>query len=71
MTSRPVPPDDIPALPAYQGLEPWAATLCEKGYQGSREAGRRRRAARVDFTAGWMEAAREFGREDVFKPEAR
>lgn len=56
-------------MPCYAGLAPWAAELCEQHFEQSREAGRRRRAARVDFAAGWMEAARQLGRLDVFVPE--
>lgn len=58
--------EDPTALPCYQDLQPWAASLCEAGYQEARSKGRRRRAARIDFVPGWKEAARQLGRSDVF-----
>lgn len=56
--------DDIGTL--YDDLAPWAANLCEAGYQDALARGRRRRAARMDFVPGWKEAARQLGRPDVF-----
>lgn len=54
-------------LACYADLKPWAAALCENGFVASLAHGRRRRAARVDFVAGWKEAAMQLGRQDIFK----
>lgn len=64
------PVADPQALECYADLEPWAAGLCEQGYAESLAHGRRRRAARIDFVAGWKQGARDLGRRDVFRPEA-
>jgi hypothetical protein len=59
------------AMECYADLHPWAANLCEAAYQESLIHGRRRRAARMDFVPGWKEAARQLGRMDVFRGDAR
>lgn len=61
----------VTEVPEYADLEPWAAELCELGYRSSLEQGRRRRAGRGDFVAGWKEGARQLGRLDVFKDDVR
>lgn len=58
-------------MPEYDELLPWAAELCEDGYHESLLHGRRRRAARVDFVAGWKEAAWQLGRHDLFRDGTR
>lgn len=52
----------------YDDLQPWAAELCEQAYLDSLSAGRRRRAARMDFVPGWKEAHRQAGRQEMFLP---
>jgi hypothetical protein len=69
LSTRPGPVDPA-TLDCYADLEGWAVTLCETGYEAAMAHGRRRRAARVDFVAGWKEAARQLGRLDVFKMTA-
>jgi hypothetical protein len=59
-------PDDPARMECYADLQPWAASLCEQAYHDALTAGRRRRAARMDFVPGWKEAARQLGRLDVF-----
>jgi hypothetical protein len=57
----------VDEIESYDDLHPWAVALCEDDYAESLAGGRRRRkASRTDFVAGWKEAARRFGRLDVF-----